>query len=1290
MSQDVDISIKTTVENQKDITVLQKEILKLGDASEQVDKKVEELVSGIAKLSEADSLKEKIDDANKSFAESILQYDSAKSALSELEIKMRDYGDSIPVDDQNKLTKSIEKQKKEVERLERQVERSRKSQEKANKELSNASSEIQDLVNNNDEYHRSINELEAAQRSLNSEMEKIKKVGDAYKKLGVRNLEDEIKDLEEAYKTLEESGTLSVDELRQAHEELTSQIEDMRGELDGTADAYSDIKVGALQMVPVVAAFASVSKAAIDYEDKMADVKKVITATDDEFKELNRSLVEMSRTSTVSAVGLAEIAAAGAQLGVEVDNLREFVSVTSDMATAFDMTAEDAGKSVASLSNIFGITINDAKSLGDAVNHLSNNSASNARQIVDVLVRIGGTGKALGLAQEEVAALGATLISFGKSPEIAGTALDAFLTRLQMLDTLGPNGQDSLRKLGISAVEMSQLISNDAAGAITYFLDQVNKLDNNQKSGVLTNIFGRGPQADILLMASNVDQLKKQLDLVGDSYKYLGSMGNESTERAKTTAAQIEILKNNINALSISLGSKLLPVINESLQSIGNYVDAFSAFSDANPQITKHIALLGAALASSKLLTASLQIMATNIATIGTRAITAFSSLSVSSSAAAAALAVANTALKALSFTITKLALPIATVYLLVEAFDALGESMKANIALQKAEKRALEEVQEIRDKKLKLAWEELQSITSGKKAIEEKIKVEKEEAAQIAILNENLEKLGLTYNQIELGLTKSGEIAIDTFSQVGNHAKSTSQIINQSFGAALKEVSTPQEFIALTKSFYNLAEQGKITAADMANYKTQIDELYKSVRLGVITDSEFAEKKKEISAIIAEQVNGFAALNHEISKQIQLINAQIALDKKLLDSTIRKLEAEKEMAKAMNDTVKVQEIERQIQATRIAGMKDEAKAVAKLVEEYKKELLVLQVREANGQALTEAEQQRVRALKAEIEARNNEIEAINKSADAKELDIAMSYKNASALDGLAKSANNAAAAQNNVAGSVAKTGDEAEKTTRKGGAFTPWLRGMADESKKSKKALEDLKDSITELNKALAHDATSGHIWTNTRMRNAQHEALKDKIISQIKKSEALEEEMQKGASMGIDAIDAMQAAVDGLGYVNEEVTKSMTDNLERLRNEAKNTYAEIDRENMDMLNNLIIARNQDESHQLRMRQINERASLESKILEAQEDGDREREDRLKRQMVLLQQVQSQQQRTLRDEKKTQEREKNQKIDINLNGTNLDNLDPNNPEDMRKISEAVVKEITKDKQKSTRFVIKG
>ncbi|MGL4673617.1 MAG: hypothetical protein ACRCXK_02025, partial [Wohlfahrtiimonas sp.] len=792
----------------------------------------------------------------------------------------------------------------------------------------------------------------------------------------------------------------------------------------------------------------------------------------------------------------------------------------------------------------------------------------------------------------------------------------------------------------------------------------------------------------------------------GDYASYAGKVTEQFNKTNQSTSAQYQLLKNQLNEISIELGTKLLPILNDVMSATSNVVDGIKSFADAHPAISSLVIQMTALMAASKLLGASLKLLGiSGVASIGTlkggfssllaimtglasQSKYTFKSLNTGLEGVTKSSIAAANASKLLHSALSRIVIPLYALNKAMEVYEAHQEAMAAKQAVKEAEAKAF---QMIADRADKLADAQLRAALATEKLTEEQKKAglsAKDLADEENKLREIANKLGVDYELVTTGVSADNKDLINGFRELGENAATSSKLISQSFGKVLNEIQTPQEFEELIIAFNGVASSGKIAEEELGRYSAKLEELRIAVATGTITEADFIEKKKELVAVIAEQKNGFAEVNHEISKQVQLINTQIALDKKLLDSTIRKLEAEKEKAKALGETAKVEELERQIQVVRIGGMKDEAKAVAKLVEEYKKELLVLESRKANGQALTEAEEQRVRALKVEIDARNNEVDAINKSAEAKEFDIAMSHKNASALDGLAKSANNAASAQSNVSKQIEDTTNTTVRSARQSSnATTSWLNGMADESKKSVIALDALRVSMSDITNGAIKDNLG--VWTNYEAAIKKQADIRNEIVAQIIKSEALEEEIGKGAAQGLIAIEAMQASVNELHYVNEEVTASMTENLKRLSNEAKNTYADIDRENADMINNLTAMRNQNEMHQLRVKQINERADLESKIIQAQEDGDAVREEKLKNQMRILQQVQGQEQRNARDERKAQERSKNQKIDVNLNGTNLKNLDPNNPEDMDKISMAVAENIMKDRKKSTQFRIR-
>lgn len=92
------------------------------------------------------------------------------------------------------------------------------------------------------------------------------------------------------------------------------------------------------------------------------------------------------------------------------------------------MPAEQAGDSMAKPANVYQIPIDQIGKLGDAVNHLSNSSPAKASDIVNVLGRVGGVAKQFGLTELQTASLSNAFISLGKTPEVAGTAINGMLT----------------------------------------------------------------------------------------------------------------------------------------------------------------------------------------------------------------------------------------------------------------------------------------------------------------------------------------------------------------------------------------------------------------------------------------------------------------------------------------------------------------------------------------------------------------------------------------------------------------------------------------------------------------------------------------------------------------------------------------------------------------------------------------------------------------------------------------------------------------------------------------------
>ena len=336
-------------------------------------------------------------------------------------------------------------------------------------------------------------------------------------------------------------------------------------------------------------------KMAMDFESSMADVRKVVDFdTPQQFKEMQQDILQLTHRIPMAGKELAAIAASGGQLGVARQDLAAFTETVAKMSVAFDMSADEAGDSMAKLANVYQIPIAQIDRLGDAINHLSNSSPAKASDIVNTLGRIGGVAKQFGLTEQQAASLSNAFISLGKRPEVAGTAINGMLVRLMTADKQGSRFQNTLKSMGMSAAQLKREIAENGEQALVNFIKRINALPKEQQMSALVDLFGREYADDIAVLAGSVDTYERSIRQLQETGKngqanYLGSMDKEFQSRMSTTAAQWQTFKNQLMHLGITIGSVVLPKINELLAEVKPLIDNLIRYSQAHPELIQNI-----------------------------------------------------------------------------------------------------------------------------------------------------------------------------------------------------------------------------------------------------------------------------------------------------------------------------------------------------------------------------------------------------------------------------------------------------------------------------------------------------------------------------------------------------------------------------------------------------------------------------------------------------------------------------------------------------------------------------
>lgn len=366
--------------------------------------------------------------------------------------------------------------------------------------------------------------------------------------------------------------------------------------------ALDAVKGKALGTLAVAGSMALPVREAIQFETAMADVRKAVEFDPNGpgLKGMELSIKDMARTIPIAHEGIAAIVAAGGRMGIAEKDLRTYTEVVAKMSTAWEMAPDAAGEAMGKIANMYGLAVTDLELVGDAINKLDDTSTAKASEIVDVLKRTGGIGKQFGLLPQQVAALGTSFLDLGSAPEVASTAINALLMKLQSAPVQTNKFQGALESLGWSAEDMQNAIGRDAQGTLIKFLDTVKGLDSNTRVNILGEMFGAEYADDMAKLVGGLDNYKKQLKLVGDQANYAGSMSEEFKKKAATTAAQIQLTGNSFNELGINIGTVLLPAVMDIAKGLAWASNGVASFAEAHPAMTKAVVFATAAFVTYK------------------------------------------------------------------------------------------------------------------------------------------------------------------------------------------------------------------------------------------------------------------------------------------------------------------------------------------------------------------------------------------------------------------------------------------------------------------------------------------------------------------------------------------------------------------------------------------------------------------------------------------------------------------------------------------------------------------
>lgn len=419
----------------------------------------------------------------------------------------------------------------------------------------------------------------------------------------LNKMEKELKENEEAMKNYAKSqieAFKNSEEFKNAQEKLQGVFDVIKKAAITAATTITGTVIGS-------------AKAAIDYESAFAGVKKTVNATEEQLAELSKGIREMSKEIPASATAIAEVAEAAGQLGIETPNILGFTRTMIDLGEATNLSSEEAASALAKFANITQMNQENFDRLGSTIVALGNNFATTEADIVSMGQRLAGAGAQIGLTEAQIMSFAAAFSSVGIEAEAGGSAFSKVMVDMQLaVETNSKRLSEFAQVAGMTSEEFRRVFQEDAASAIIAFIQGLGSAEERGLSAIkILDDMGISEVRlrDALLRAAGASDLFSESLAIGtQAWEENTALSNEAEQRYSTTASQIQILKNNLQDVAITIGEQLLPKIKEWSEKLKDVdtqpiVDGFTWLIDNAGNIAAGAAAIATAMAGWKVMT---------------------------------------------------------------------------------------------------------------------------------------------------------------------------------------------------------------------------------------------------------------------------------------------------------------------------------------------------------------------------------------------------------------------------------------------------------------------------------------------------------------------------------------------------------------------------------------------------------------------------------------------------------------------------------------------------------------
>lgn len=430
-------------------------------------------------------------------------------------------------------------------------------------------------------------QIDKTSASLQQQTDKLNQMGSALREAGVNtnNLSSETSRLSDR-----------MNDLKDAQEDII----DGADEYGASASEAFGVVQNAVAAAGVAAALKEIAEmysecidASMEFESAMTGVSKTTDMSDGELAAMAEEIKTLSTEIPITTTELASVAEVAGQLGIAKDDLLDFSTIMSMLATATTMSADEAATMLAQFANITQMDPAYYSNLASTIVDLGNNYATTEQKITEMAQGIAAAASLAGMSEADMVALSAAVTSLGIETQAGASSMSKLISQLGAAVETGDDLGQIASIANMSSIEFQEAWGENAVEALEAFVVGLNDAERNGMSATQAlselGITEVRMQRMILSMANSGDLLSRTLDTANNAWKQNTALTAEAEKRYATTQSKLTMMQNSYNNLKIAIGDALIPEMRGLYDVSTGLLSGASEFISQNPTLVKSV-----------------------------------------------------------------------------------------------------------------------------------------------------------------------------------------------------------------------------------------------------------------------------------------------------------------------------------------------------------------------------------------------------------------------------------------------------------------------------------------------------------------------------------------------------------------------------------------------------------------------------------------------------------------------------------------------------------------------------